>query len=219
MPRKSNESLEQYSKSNFDSFYLPSIFDKLFGPYYMYVTIAILTFCSRPEVIIGILAMALKTITTYPILLFCGREAFTCALEEIKLLCRRRSTRTSPLDELVASSVERTPNDPEQLEEHHELDTNVKQRCVVVLCWYALSLLCAILVPNIGTAISFLGCLAAVFIFTIPGLILMALILHSDSSLVRTDMALLILSGVFNVIGAFIFGVVLTQDVQRIVYS
>ena len=208
MPRKSNESLEQYSKSNFDSFYLPSIFDKLFGPYYMYVTIAILTFCSRPEVIIGILAMALKTITTYPILLFCGREAFTCALEEIKLLCRRRSTRTSPLDELVASSVE-----------HHELDTNVKQRCVVVLCWYALSLLCAILVPNIGTAISFLGCLAAVFIFTIPGLILMALILHSDSSLVRTDMALLILSGVFNVIGAFIFGVVLTQDVQRIVYS
>ena len=208
MPRKSNESLEQYSKSNFDSFYLPGIFDKLFGPYYMYVTIAILTFCSRPEVIIGILAMALKTITTYPILLFCGREAFTCALEEIKLLCRRRSTRTSPLDELVASSVE-----------HHELDTNVKQRCVVVLCWYALSLLCAILVPNIGTAISFLGCLAAVFIFTIPGLILMALILHSDSSLVRTDMALLILSGVFNVIGAFIFGVVLTQDVQRIVYS
>ena len=208
MPRKSNESLGQYSKSNFDSFYLPGIFDKLFGPYYMYVTIAILTFCSRPEVIIGILAMALKTITTYPILLFCGREAFTCALEEIKLLCRRRSTRTSPLDELVASSVE-----------HHELDTNVKQRCVVVLCWYALSLLCAILVPNIGTAISFLGCLAAVFIFTIPGLILMALILHSDSSLVRTDMALLILSGVFNVIGAFIFGVVLTQDVQRIVYS
>ena len=205
MPRKSNESLEQYSKSNFDSFYLPSIFDKLFGPYYMYVTIAILTFCSRPEVIIGILAMALKTITTYPILLFCGREAFTCALEEIKLLCRRRSTRTSPLDELVASSV--------------QLDTNVKQRCVVVLCWYALSLLCAILVPNIGTAISFLGCLAAVFIFTIPGLILMALILRSDSSLVRTDMALLILSGVFNVIGAFIFGVVLTQDVQRIVYS
>ena len=159
--------------------------------------------------------MALKTISTYPILLFCGREAMRSAITDIKLLCSR-SNPTSPGGELVAS--ERTPNDLEQLEEH-ELDTNVKQRCVVVLCWYALSLLCAILVPNIGTAISFLGCLAAVFIFTIPGLILMALILHSGSSLVRTDMALLILSGVYNVIGAFIFGVVLTQDVQRIVYS
>ena len=29
----------------------------------------------RPEVLAGIVAMALKTITTYPILLFCGREA------------------------------------------------------------------------------------------------------------------------------------------------
>ena len=159
---------------------------------------------------------ALKTISTYPILLFCGREAMTSAITDIKLMCSR-STPTSPGGELVAS--ERTPNDLEQLEEH-ELDTNVKQRCIVVLIWYALSILCAILVPNIGTAISFLGCLAAVFIFTIPGLILMALILRSDSSLVRTaNVALLVLSGVFNVIGAFIFGVVLTQDVQQIVYS
>ena len=153
--------------------------------------------------------MALKTISTYPILLFCGREAMTSAIADIKLLCRR----SGPGGELVAS---------EQPEEH-EIDTNnVKQRCIVVLIWYALSLLCAIVVPNIGTAISFLGCLAAVFIFTIPGLILMALNLRSDSSLVRTDkynVALLVLSGVFNVIGAFIFGVVLTQDVQQIVYS
>lgn len=29
----------------------------------------------RPEILAGIVAMALKTITTYPILLFCGREA------------------------------------------------------------------------------------------------------------------------------------------------
>ena len=87
---------------------------------------------------------------------------------------------------------------------------------LVVLIWFILSLLCAILLPNIGEAISFLGCLAAVFIFIIPGLCLFNLVLRSDPALLRSfNVALILMSGVLIVIGAFIFGVVFTQDIQQ----
>ena len=39
----------------------------------------------RPEVMFGVVAMAVKTVFTYPILLFCGREAFRSAIKDAKI--------------------------------------------------------------------------------------------------------------------------------------
>ena len=89
------------------------------------------------------------------------------------------------------------------------------QRIIIVLIWFVLSLLCAILVPNIGEVISYLGCLAAFFIFVFPGGCLISISLKSDPSLLRLRNRMVLFLGiVFVTIGTFIFGVVLTQDIQ-----
>ncbi len=113
----------------------------------------------KPEVIIGIVAMALKTIFTYPILLYCGREAFNTAIKDAKELLGLRRPTTNAQEE------------PSKI-----------QRVIIVLIWFALSVLCAIFVPNIGEAISFLGCLAAYFIFILPGLCLIGITIKSGMS-------------------------------------
>ena len=77
---------------------------------------------SKPYVAIGILAMALKTVTTYPILLFCGREALRAAITDIQSLLKPTANGT------VTQSQE-------------EPQDNVKQRVIVVLIWFVLSLL------------------------------------------------------------------------------
>ena len=64
--------------------------------------------------------MALKTVTTYPILLFCGREALRAAISDIKSLLRPTENGTQSQEE---------PQD------------NIKQRVIVVLVWFVLSLL------------------------------------------------------------------------------
>ena len=66
---------------------------------------------SRPEVIIGIIALALKTVSTYPILLFCGREAMRTALNDFMTLVK-------------PSSIE-----AEQSSESSQ-DDNIKQRVI-----------------------------------------------------------------------------------------
>lgn len=104
---------------------------------------------NRPEVLIGIVAMAVKTIFTYPILLYCGREAFKTAIKDAK----------------IAIGIQSSSN----------IDDSLIVRLVIVILWFILSLLCAVLVPNIGEVISFLGCLAAYFIFILPGMCLIAI--------------------------------------------
>ena len=155
----------------------------------------------RPEVIIGILAMALKTVFTYPILLFCGREAMKAAIGDVKALFRRQ------VDENDTESTPPTSSFNELV-----------QRIAIVLVWFILSIVFAILVPNIGEVISLLGCLAAFFIFVFPGGCLISISLKSDPSLVRrSNRCLLVLGVIFVMIGTFIFGVVLTQDIQSMV--
>ena len=76
----------------------------------------------KPYVAIGILAMALKTVTTYPILLFCGREALRAAISDIKSLLR-------PTENGTVTQSQEEPQD------------SIKQRVIVVLVWFVLSLL------------------------------------------------------------------------------
>ena len=77
---------------------------------------------------------------------------------------------------------------------------------------FVASLILAIEIPNIGVVIDLLGCLAAVFIFIFPGICLWQTTLTKDPALGSLkSKALLLFAGFFLTIGAFLFGVVLTQ--------
>ncbi|XP_071746788.1 sodium-coupled neutral amino acid transporter 7 isoform X4 [Lepeophtheirus salmonis] len=116
---------------------------------------------SDPKILMANIAMALKTITTYPILLFCGREAIISVIF------------------------------------HSGGGTR--------------------LVSNIDLVIKALGSLASIFIFVFPGICLFKYTLRVDPSFVRKKtIAILLISIIFQVIGFFIFGVVLTQAVRNI---
>ena len=70
----------------------------------------------------------------------------------------------------------------------------------------------AIEIPNIGVVIDLLGCLAAVFIFIFPGVCLWQTTLTTDPEVgYLKSKVLLLFAGFFLTIGAFLFGVVLTQ--------
>ncbi|XP_040573260.1 sodium-coupled neutral amino acid transporter 7 isoform X2 [Lepeophtheirus salmonis] len=135
---------------------------------------------SDPKILMANIAMALKTITTYPILLFCGREAIISVIFH-----SGGGTR------LVSS--------------------------IISLIWFVLSLLSALLIPDIDLVIKALGSLASIFIFVFPGICLFKYTLRVDPSFVRKKtIAILLISIIFQVIGFFIFGVVLTQAVRNI---
>ena len=91
-------------------------------------------------------------------------------------------------------------------------------RYVVVTVWFFLSLILALVIPNIGDVIKLLGSLAAVFIFIFPGLCLFKCTIRSDPSyLLKKSWALLVLSLVFIGLGGFIFGVVFTQGIKSLI--
>lgn len=103
----------------------------------------------KPEVLAGVIAMSLKTISTYPILLFCGREAFYTVVVDVCDIVRGRDQNAATTDE-----------------------TSLKWRLMIGLPWFFVSLILAIQIPNIGEVIGFLGSLASVFIFIFPGMCL-----------------------------------------------
>jgi len=95
-----------------------------------------------PYVLLAIIAISIKTYTTYPILSFCGNAA---------------------VSDLWVDSRE--------AEGVLQLDPRVKEkfRVVSITLWFIGSLILAVLMPNIGSVIQLLGSLAAVFIFIFPG--------------------------------------------------
>merc|ERR1711894_317606 len=78
----------------------------------------------------------------------------------------------------------------------------------------------AVLIPNITIVIQFLGSLAAVFIFVMPGFALLELTLSNydlegqGQSSPFSRKFLMVVAIIFNAIGVFIFGVVFTQAVE-----
>lgn len=95
-----------------------------------------------PFVLVAIIAFAVKTFTTYPILCFCGNAAVSDLW----------------LDSKYAQGV-------------LEVDPKMKERfrLISVTIWFIMTLALAVFIPNIGSVIKLLGCLAAVFIFIFPG--------------------------------------------------
>ena len=146
---------------------------------------------NRPEVMFGVIAMAVKTVFTYPILLFCGREALQSAIKDVKMS--------------LGYQV-----DPDS--------QSIVQRGVIVILWFSLSLICAIFIPDIGKVIKFLGCLAAFFIFFFPASSLIANTFKSDPLLnSRKGQLRVLLGSVFMAVGAFILGCAVTQNIQKII--
>ena len=132
---------------------------------------------------IAIIAMALKTYSTYPILLFCGREAFKSLLQDVGY----------------------------GLDQRHDIYI----RGTIATVWFVLSLILAVLIPNIGEVIKILGSLAAIFIFVIPGFGLFTYVNRSDPSTYLLKSKMFLLSSIlFMTLGAFFFGVVITQAIR-----
>jgi len=150
----------------------------------------------KPEVLTGVAAMLLKTISTYPILLFCGREALNSVIIDVWDIAKGRA--------------------PDANNTSHE--TSLQRRLLIGLPWFLISLLFATFIPNIGEVIGFLGSLASVFIFIFPGMCLFQVTLSENSSISDTKSKLLMLSSaIFMLLGAFVFGVVATQAIQSVV--
>ena len=100
----------------------------------------LLSYKPDPEVIVAVIFIAMKTYTTYPILLFCGRAALVSLWVDFRKLTL------------------------------HEIEASEKRtRIVVTVIWFILSLILAAFIPNIGVVIQILGAFAAVFIFIFPG--------------------------------------------------
>ncbi|XP_076358296.1 sodium-coupled neutral amino acid transporter 7-like [Tachypleus tridentatus] len=140
-----------------------------------------------PVVLVGIVALAAKTHTTYPILLFCGRTA----IDDIYIQARG-------LPAELAARGER------------------KRRIMTALVWFITTLTLAAVTPNIGVVIQLLGSLAAVFIFVFPGLCLLQETLRKDPSIILLrNKFFVFISGVFLALGMGTFGLVLTQSIAE----
>ncbi|CAG0915152.1 unnamed protein product, partial [Notodromas monacha] len=144
----------------------------------------------EPLVLIGIISLALKMYTTYPILLFCGREA----VNQLFLECRRFQHPTQ------SARGEKT------------------RRISIASVWFATTLIVAVVVPTITTVIDFLGSLAAIFIFFFPGVCLLKLTLQDSDmqrdQLRRKTLAQLVLGTASVGLGVLLFMLVLLQTIM-----
>ncbi|XP_021003716.1 sodium-coupled neutral amino acid transporter 7 isoform X1 [Parasteatoda tepidariorum] len=139
-----------------------------------------------PIVLVGIGALVIKMITTYPQLVLCGRGA---------------------LDGLYAEFANLTTD--------QFIKGEFKRRIVVTSLWFCTTVLLAVLAPNIGVVIELLGCLASVNIFIFPGLCLIALCFRSDEYLENwKSQAKVAVACAMIAFGTFVFGVVFTKVIM-----
>ncbi|XP_050399017.2 sodium-coupled neutral amino acid transporter 7 [Patella vulgata] len=156
----------------------------------------LISFDPDVTVIIAVVLIAVKTYTTYPILLFCGRAAF---------------------DSVWNSALKLTPEIIEQRER--------KMRIVVTLIWFTITVALAIFIPNIGVVIQLLGAFAALFIFLFPGMCLLKSMLDKQAAgpefqpNSKRIKFLIYFSFAFITLGAFITGLTLCQAIQKDIHG
>lgn len=109
-------------------------------------------------VLAGIIALIIKMITTYPPVVFCGRDTI------VRLIL----SRYNQLDRNGYQYLADSNPSPFFAHEH---------RCNIIITtiWNILVLIMALLIPNITIAIGFLGSLASCNVFIFPGLALIIL--------------------------------------------
>jgi len=165
-----------------------------------------------PLVLAGLLAMAFKTYTTYPLLIFCGRTG---------------------IDSILARFTKLAPDVWEAQEK--------KRRILTVTIWFTFTLAIALFVPSIDFVIPLLGAFAAGFIVLFPGVSLLELALcqkeagSSEMDVVTVDSELsnnetrvsvvrpsakttfLYASAIFLIVfGAFMLGIIVTNGIMNL---
>lgn len=141
-----------------------------------------------PLVVIGIIALVVKMITTYPPMIVCGRGALDGLYAEFFKI---------PTDKFIAGES--------------------KRRIVITTVWFFTSLGIAIFTPNIGIVIELLGSLASVNVFIFPSLCLMAIAKRREDELSRWVRYLFNGFAVtLIVLGFIMFGIVMMQIIEDI---
>ncbi|XP_077542599.1 sodium-coupled neutral amino acid transporter 7-like isoform X2 [Haemaphysalis longicornis] len=105
-------------------------------------------------VLVGLVALILKMAVTYPLMALCARDA---------------------IDKLYLELRGKQPPQPEDSARRHA------RRRKISLAWFALTVGCSLLPLDIGVAIQFLGCLAALNIFVFPGMCLVGYSKHKSA--------------------------------------
>lgn len=129
-------------------------------------------------VVAGIIALIVKMITTYPPILFGGRDTIIRLL----LARRKKSTEYMPIDG-DASPTSSTESSAATSRCSSRSSTSTTAFCsptklyhiLITTIWNAVVLLLAIVTPNITVAIGFLGSLASCNVFVYPGMALISL--------------------------------------------
>ena len=81
--------------------------------------------------------------------------------------------------------------------------------------WFVLSLILALVIPNIGAVIKVLGSLSAVFVFILPGMCMLKCALRSESSLLSKNRGVFVISSIiYLALGGSIFGIVFVEAVK-----
>ncbi|XP_037784546.1 putative sodium-coupled neutral amino acid transporter 7 [Penaeus monodon] len=147
----------------------------------------------RPQVLVAVVLLAVKSWTTYPILLFCMREAVN------DMYLRVRS-----LPESAAEKGEPT------------------RRKLIAIALWGLTVLFAVFLPNIGIVMKILGSLAALFIFVFPGMcVLQVADEFVPSRKVAFDTwkkrGMVLAGSLYLTVGGFAFGLALSLGVEGLV--
>lgn len=143
-------------------------------------------------VLIGIIILIAKTITVYPLLLFCGRVAVDDFLTSIAHQVWRRESRGTGVD------------------------WELFRRSLIALVWVFSTVLIAVYVPNITIAIEFLGSFATLFVFIFPGICFLIAILIKDKNLyLLKDKIYISIASLYIVLGVFILGLTITQTIEK----
>lgn len=145
----------------------------------------LVSYSTSGDVIAGIILLAIKVYTTYPILNFCGRSALDTFLLDI------------------------LPISPERVASDERL-----RRYVETVAWFSLTVLLSVTIPNISDVISLLGGFAVVFIFIFPGICWIQVCYRLEDQWPLWKYRLNMVSACsFIVLGAFIFGITTTQAI------
>ncbi|XP_064468599.1 sodium-coupled neutral amino acid transporter 7-like [Ornithodoros turicata] len=141
---------------------------------------------SDPWVVFGITALIVKMVTTYPLLIFCGRGAF---------------------DGMYAEAMKLSADD--------YIHGERRRRLAITTGWFTTSLALSVVISSIGVVLELLGCLAAANVFIFPGMCLIGMAYKKDKFRLKHVKLIFCAGAVMTTFGVLIFGLVFVQSVKE----
>jgi len=137
----------------------------------------------QPIVLFGTCALVIKMITTYPSILFCGRNAF---------------------DGLYAEFF--------KIDTDQFIKGEKRRRLITTTGWFFTTLVLAVYTPNIGVVIELLGSLASMNVFIFPSICLIVIVNRMNEKVSKFTKAVLYSFSIFLILfGAIIFVLVISE--------